>query len=50
MEHHRSDLDPEDLDIDRDPESAENTLLGDPEELDTSIEEEVDERLQQEND
>jgi hypothetical protein len=49
MEHQRSDLDPDDLAIDRDGESAENTVLGDPDEVDTSIEEGIDERLQEEN-
>ena len=40
----------DDLDIDRDPDSAEETLLGDADEVDTSIEEGLDDQLEAEND
>lgn len=50
MDERERDLTADDLDIDRDPESAEGTLLGDPDEVDVSIEEQLDERLEQEQD
>lgn len=50
MEHERSAPDAADLDIDRDPESAEETLLGNPDEVDGSIEEGLDRQLQAERD
>jgi hypothetical protein len=49
MEHHRKDLDADDLDISRTGEDAEKGLLGDADEVDTSIEERVDDQLEQEN-
>jgi hypothetical protein len=50
MENQRSDLDAEDLDVNRDPESAEKTLLGNADEVEGSIEEGIDRRLQAERD
>lgn len=45
----RSQFDADDLDIDRDPDSAEETLLGDADEVDRSIEEQLDDRLEAES-
>lgn len=47
MEH---DPTAEDLDIDREADSAEQTLLGDADEVDGSIEEQLDEQLEAERD
>ena len=47
MEH---DPTAEDLDINRDAESAEGTLLGDADEVDVSIEEQLDDKLEDERD
>ena len=47
MEH---DPTADDLDIDRDPDSAEQTLLGNADEVDESIEEQLDDKLEAEND
>lgn len=50
MEHPREDADPGGRAVDRDPESAEGTLLGDASEVDRSVEERVDEQLRHERD
>jgi hypothetical protein len=50
MEHPRDESDPGGQAVDRDPESAERTLLGDASEADRSVEERVDEQLRRERD
>ena len=48
MEHNRTNVNPEQQAVDRDPESAERTLLGNADEVDRSVEERVDEQLERE--